>query len=294
MKNNLHIKITIFLHIFILTCFGQSELEKNLKKILNSTTSYGSEYLKQYIRGYMQPFATAFGTSICGGMYHRATIKSFPRFDAGISAVYLTIPDEGKKFSDLQNHINPTVFGSKILPNHDSGLPAGTGLSSLLIPQIHINLGLISNFEITGRYLIHNFDQLGDISLLGFGVKYGFGEFIPLFPIDLSVQAMYHKFTIDEWLNSGTFGMNIQLSKDFPIFPFDIYGGIGFENTSMIIKTGLLPSNNILDLGDITIDGENNYRFNIGISWTLSFFNLHADYNFSKYNSLSFGGMIVF
>ena len=39
-------------------------------------------------------------------------------------------------------------------------------------------------------------------------------EFIPVFPIDLSVQAMYHKFAIGDWLNSGTIGMNLQLSKE--------------------------------------------------------------------------------
>ena len=46
-------------------------------------------------------------------------------------------------------------------------------------------------------------------------------------------------------------------------------------------------------MGDVTVDGENALRLNAGVSFTLLFFNIHADYNIGKYNSLALGAMIV-
>ncbi len=290
MINKIFLLINTILIFLVSIVSGQTNLENNLKLILNSGTTYSEDYLK----GYMQPFATAFGTAVSGAMFHRASVKGFPRFDVGINVVYLTIPDEALFFNDPLNNEVPTVFGPLSVPTHVNSLAGGTGNSSFVIPQLQINLGLISNFEVTARYLNLNIKEFGDISLMGIGVKYGFGEYIPKFPVDLSVQAMYHKFSIDEWLDSGTIGMNLQISKGLLIIPLDIYGGIGFENTSMVIKPGSIPVDLVQNIGDISIDGENNFRLNLGISWTLAFFNLHTDYNFGKYNSLSFGAMIVF
>ena len=83
------------------------------------------------------------------------------------------------------------------------------------------------------------------------------------------------------------------LSKELLFLPIEFYGGVGFEATTMLIKTGIIPVENVLNIGEVSINGENNYRYNLGLSWTLAFFNLHADYNFGKYNSLSFGAMVV-
>ena len=276
-------------HIFFSLSFGQTDLVKNIQQILNPASSLGEEYLRSYLKGYMQPFATTFGTAVSGAMFHRAKVKEFPGFDIGINAVYINLPDNSKIFKNAQDNNVPTIFGSPFNQN----MPGGTGLNSVLVPQFQLNLGLVSSFEFTARYMDLNIKEFGDINLIGFGVKYGFGEFVPIFPIDLSVQAMYHKFSIGDWLDSGTIGMNLQISKELFFVPLDFYGGIGFETTSMIIKTGMIPLNDILNVGDVSIEGENNYRYNMGISWTIAIFNLHADYNFGKYNSLSLGAMIV-
>ena len=74
--------------------FAQNpNLESQLLSIL--IQNYGEEYLK----GYTQPFVTAFGTGMGGAWYHRAYTKGFPRLDVGVSAVYLTVPDEAKTFT---------------------------------------------------------------------------------------------------------------------------------------------------------------------------------------------------
>jgi hypothetical protein len=268
--------------------FGQSLLEGNVNGIIG-LTGYTEQQKKEYLTNYMKPFITAFGTCMGGAMYHRANVKTLPRFDAGMSFVFVPIPDKNKKCLDPDKNEVASVFGSKSA----TGI-GGTGVSSLFIPQLHLNLGLISNFELTVKYLGFNIDEFGDITLWGFGIKYGLSDLIPIptFPIDLSIQAMYQRFQLGNWIDAGTFGMNLQVSKSFPLFPLSIYSGIGFENSSIAIDTDELMENQT-EIGDVSIDGENNFRLTLGISYSLMIINIHADYNIGEYHSVGLGVMIT-
>jgi hypothetical protein len=256
---------------------GQSLLERNIIGIVGS--AYTEQQKKNYLTEYIQPFVTAFGTCMGGAMYHRAYIKSLPRFDAGVSFIFIPLSDKTKKCLDPGGGEAASVFGSTSL----TGI-GGTGVSTLLVPQLHANVGLVSNFELTVRYLGFNIEEFGDITLWGFGIKYGLS--------DLIIQVMYHHFRLGNWIDAGTFGMNLQVSKSFPVFPIGIYSGIGFENSSMTIKTGEIM-NNQAGIGDISIDGENSFRLTFGLSYSLLIFNFHADYNIGEYHSVGLGAMIA-
>jgi hypothetical protein len=267
---------------------------------LDLSGSLGSaleQHGKTYLTGYMQPFVTAFGTGMGGAMYHRAYTKTFPRLDIGISAVYVTIPDDALTFRFGDSNV-PTVFGSDKVTSDQLGGNAVPGLDIPALPlaQLQLNLGLFANLELTARGFSTNLDQVGEISLLGFGIKYGISDLIPLFPLDMAVQAAYSTFSVGEILNAGTFGMNLQASKGIPILPLDIYAGVGFETSSMTIKTDNLPGagTDYTGIGDVTIDGENSFRMNVGASITLLLLNVHVDYNIGKFNSLGGGLMVVF
>jgi hypothetical protein len=245
-----------------------------------------------YLKGYLKPFATVFGTSVNSAMYHRAYTKGILRFDAGLSAVYLAVPEKGKSFIYNGQEV-PTLFGSNdILP----GLVVpGTGVSSVLVPMFQANIGFISNLELTARYMGFKISEFGNIILVGGGIKYGLSDLVPvpLFPLDLSVQAMWHNFTLGDWITSGNFGMNLQASTSLSVLPFDIYGGIGFENTTMEIKTDAIPGNTT-NLGIVSINGENSVRATIGVGYTMTAINVHVEYNFGFYNPFGMGLMIVF
>jgi hypothetical protein len=282
-------KSTYMIGLCLLLFFSQLLLGSDLeKKIVNIIKTEGEPYVK----GYMKPFATAFGTSVNGAMYHRAYTKGILRFDVGLSAVYLAVPDKGKSFI-YNGQEFPTLFGSS---DAVPGLVApGTGVSSLFVPMFHANIGFISNLELTARYMGFKISEFGTIILVGGGIKYGLSDLVPLpvFPLDLSVQAMWHNYALGEWITSGNFGMNLQASTGLSILPFDIYGGVGFENTTMEIKTADIPGN-ATDLGNISINGENSVRATVGIGYTMTMINAHVDYNFGFYKALGMGLMIVF
>lgn len=237
-----------------------------------------------YMKSYLQPFSTALSTAMGSALYHRAYTKGFPRVDLGISMAYVSIPNNVKSFKDETGNNVSTIFGS-----NSSAIP-GFDKSVFLIPYLHANVGLVASLEATGRFTTLNVDYLGNISIYGLGLKYDLSDMVPLNVIDLSAQAMYHKFTLGDLMEAGSFSMNLQASLSLPILPIDMYGGIGFDNSTLKVETEKLDNNNI---GNVRIDGENSVRFNLGLSYTILMLNLHADYNISEYNSIGAGIMIV-
>ena len=265
---------------------SQYSLEKQLRNIL--TQGYGESYLK----GYMQPFATAFGAIMGGAAYYRADTRNFPSMDIGISAIHLIIPKESRTFNYNGEEV-PTVFGSD--ESGSTGIP-GSDLTSLISSQLNLNLGLFSNFELMVRGMnILSIDEIGDINQFGLGIKYNISDLLPgsLSTWNLSAQAIYQILNVAKWLRSATFAMNIQTSKDIPVLPLNIYGGVGFEITSLKIKTNKIADINTYGIGDVSIEGKNNLRITMGISLTFLLLNIHADYNLGTYNSFSGGILIV-
>ncbi len=285
-------RLTILFLLFALfTSFNVAkagDFEGNLKLILQQSTA------KDYIKGYVQPFSTALGTALGGALYHRGYSKTLPRFDVGVSAVYIPIPAEAQSFmlNVAGNEMEmPTVFGTD-QPSNSNAVP-GINTDKFLLPLLHANIGLFGGFEATVRFAKTTLGDFGDLAIYGGGIKYELSDLIPIpmFPIDFGVQAAYHKFTLGSFLDAGTFSMNLQVSGSIPLFPLDIYGGVGYDVSSLTVKTAELDPTSAI--GDVTVDGENALRLNAGVSFTLLFFNVHADYNVGKYKSYGLGVMIV-
>ena len=271
--------------LFITANIQSSDLESRIKMIVDTKS-------EEYLKNYMTPFATAFGTISNGAIYHRAYTKRILRFDIGVSALYLQIPKDGKTVYNDGQEI-PTVFGA----NSISGtVIPGTGVPSIFIPIIQANIGFVSNLELTVRYTNLNLSEFGKTSIVGGGVKYGLSDMIPVtvFPLDFSVQAMWHIFSIEDWINSGNLGMNIQASTALSVLPIDIYGGVGYDNTWMQVSPGKIPDIPDTYTGDVSINGDNKIRATLGIGFGMKLVNAHIDYNIGFYNSTGMGLMIVF
>ncbi|NOX89621.1 MAG: hypothetical protein GXO77_11390, partial [Calditrichaeota bacterium] len=222
------------LTILLLLCLAGSpaflragDFESNLTKVLSQSQA------KDYLKGYVQPFSNALGTALGGALFHRAYSKTLPRFDIGVSAVFVPIPGEDLTFvlnpppeASYTSKTLPTIFGDDN-PTEPGAVP-GINQDRFLLPMLHANIGLFGNFEATIRFAKVNLGDYGDLAIYGGGIKYELSDLIPIpmFPIDFGVQAAYHKFTLGEFLDAGTFSMNLQASGSIPILPIDIYGGV--------------------------------------------------------------------
>lgn len=289
MKRLLFLLIAGFLLISTAGLKAQS-VEDYLSDIL--ANGYGENYIK----GYIQPLSTSLGISLGGALYHRGGTKGFPRFDIGLSAVYVPIPEAGKTFKSTNAAIPgnvPTVFGTD-KPDNQLAI-AGTNADFFALPMLHANVGLIGNLEATARFTKVNLSDVGDLTVYGGGLKYGLSELLPigLLPLDFSIQAAYHKFTLGDIIDAGTFSMNLQASVSIPLFPVSVYGGAGFDRSSLTVKTDAFDIPGVNDLGDVVVDGKNGLRYNLGVSLTFLLLNVHADYNIGEYNSFGAGVMVV-
>jgi len=280
--------LLVVLLIIPVVIVAQNNLENNVKIILSDPTK-GESYLK----GYTQPLTTSFGIIMGGSLFHRADIKLIPHLDVGLSVYSIKMPDKSKVFKWNGEHV-PTFFGTDDPPE---GAVRGTDLSKIMIPQLQLNLGLSADFELMIRgnpsYVI---DEIGEITIYGVGVKYGLSDLItiPGFDLALSAQAAYHLLRVSNWLNTGTFSMNVQASKKLPFLPFGLYTGIGYDATSMTMSTDEIPGIGDNAVGDVKLNGENGLRVVFGISVNVFFLTVHIDYNISEYNSVGGGVKLVF
>ena len=265
-----------------------NNLENNVRIILNDPTK-GEDYLK----GYTQPLATAFGTIMGGSLFHRADIKLFPHLDVGLSIYSIKMPDKSKVFTWKGDYV-PTFFGTDDPPE---GAVRGTDLSKVMIPQLQMNLGLFADFELMIRgnpsYII---DEIGEITIFGVGVKYGLSDLITIsdFDLALSAQVAYHMLRVSNWLNTGTFSMNVQASKKLPFLPLGLYTAVGYDATSMTMSTDEISGIGDNAVGDVKLNGENGLRVLFGVSVNVYVFTVNLDYNISEYNSFGAGMKLVF
>jgi len=270
------------------TLGAQNNLENNVKFILNDPTK-GEDYLK----GYTQALTTASGIIMGGALFHTADIKLFPHLDIGLSATYIKLPDKSKTFNWEGERV-PTFFGPDDPPE---GAVRGINLSEFMIPQLQLNLGIFPDFELMLRgnhsYII---DKIGEITIYGVGIKYGLSDLIsiPDFNFALSAQVAYHGLRVSNWLNTGTFSMNVQASKNFPVIPFGFYTAVGYDATSMTMSTDEISGIGNNAVGDVKLNGENGLRILFGISLNIYFLTVNIDYNISEYNSVGAGIKLVF
>ena len=278
--------ITAFVSILSNNAGSQDKLENIIREMLIN------DYPVTYIHDYMQPFATAFGTTLISGINHRAYVKEFPHGDLGIKAIRIHIPDQDQYFT-YENEEVPTVFGPV---TNDSSHATGTGLKKYALPIYQLNFGMFSGFEVMIRGNKYTIPEIGCMKFVGLGVRYGLSDIIPMtsIPLNMSVQVIYHTYSMGDWLNSGTFAMNLQTSTDLNVIPVTIFGSVGYERTTLKRSTDKIPDIGSYAVGDISINGKNKLRATIGAGVTLLLFNIHVEFNYGEYNSVAAGAMIVF
>jgi len=176
----------------------------------------------------------------------------------------------GMKSIDELKDLENIVFPYPII-QASIGLPMGIEPSIRLIPTISIP-GAVG-------------DALGDISAFGAGLKIDLDQFIPipLFPVDIAVQAYYQNFKVGELLSANNMHFNIHASKK--LLMFTPYAGIGVDNTTFTASYKMDDG----EKQDFTIKGDNKLRTTIGLNIKLLVLQVNAEYAMGEYNSAAIG-----
>lgn len=180
----------------------------------------------------------------------------------------------------------PGTYGYAVYPPgiNQTSIPAG-------IPQIAVStLGS----EVMLRYLPDI--EIEDVTagLFGIGVKHSISQYIPLLPVDIAVQLLYNKFSMespDVDLSTSNIAFNAHASRSFGLVT--LYGGLQYESTSMDIDytftgtgfEGVIEG----DKYSLSLDGDNNFRLTLGAALRLAILVINADVNFGSQTAIVAG-----
>ena len=123
--------------------------------------------------------------------------------------------------------------------------------------------------------------------LFGAGLKHSISQYIPMSPVDIAVQVMYNSFSIESPnldVSSSNIAFNAHASRTFG--PAILYGGLQYESTAMDIDytfSGIGFEGAVSgDKQNLSLDGDNNFRFTLGAALRLAVIVLNADVNFGS------------
>lgn len=254
---------------------------------------------------YVQPFATTLGTAINSGSYHSADIPTMFSFSVSFKGMYILIPESQKNFTPtftelgyVANKETATIYGDKGAAYAGPGgyivMPPGINQSSIPVAYPQVGASLLGT-QVLIRYLPKiPITENNDISILGFGLGHSISQYIPLFPVDLAVQALYNNVEISGIMKLKNFAFNIHASKTLGIFiP---YVGVQYENTSLDLDytiEGDPQSGDPVLRNDqhisMKIDGTNKFRATVGAALKLTVLVFNADYSLSSQPVVSGG-----
>ncbi|MFC1724857.1 DUF6588 family protein [candidate division KSB1 bacterium] len=191
------------------------------------------------------------------------------------------------------------------VPAEEIELPVGgllddIALLPLAAPQFSI--GRIYGTRFTLRYLpsMEINEELGKIDYIGFGLQHNPGVWLknPL-PIDLALCYYTQTLKVGDVFEAKSTAFGINFSKQLGLRMLNItpYGGFMFVSSKMSVSYDYnidTPTGSSTQRIDFELEGENKTRFTFGIGIRLLTFNLNADYNISKFNSVSAGLFFAF
>jgi hypothetical protein len=249
------------------------------------------------LKDYATPLATWTGTYLNSGGYYSANVSTFFGFKLSLIGMMIMVPDDQTTFSTSDGEKSATFFGDKGAAVPGTGgyiiYPPGVNTTSIpaAMPQIAVStLGS----EVMLRFVPTTELDDVEVGLLGFGLKHSISQYIPLLPVDIAVQLLYNKVSIespDLDMSTTNLAFNAHASRSFGLLT--LYGGLQYESTSMDIDytfTGIgfegLDDDEKLSL---SLDGDNSVRLTLGAALRLAVLVINADVNIGSQTALVAG-----
>lgn len=251
-------------------------------------------------QGFMQPLANAFGANLNSGWYHSAYVrpKGFQLY-VGLTAMSAPIPEKFRtftattegSFSPEQTAQVPTIFGSSetVYVEGEGGttypFPGGLDLSNLPLAVPNLSIGSLYGTDASFRWAGYNVgDEVGKVSLLGFGLRHSLDQYLPLKPVHMAVGFYYHQFGVGDIVDAQGWLANIQASYQWKFVT--LFGGVGYENSTLDIQYTHEEDDSEISF-DLT--GDNNIRATFGLTFNLGALKIHSDYNLSSQSLFTLG-----
>jgi len=214
-------------------------------------------------------------------------------------------PDEAMTESALASAY-PSIPPSERAAMADSLVKYGTfpmvpGLNIDLVPLAmpQVCLGLPFKSEVLLRFMPeYDLGDYGKVSFFGVGLKHSVSQYIPMCPVDISVQGVFQQLKLGDIIESTHTNFNVHASKKISLLILSLtpYVGLGMESSNLKVDYTITGTGNpALDNTPVSFDikGDNGFRGRVGISTRILLFKLYGDYSFlGDYPGYSAGFMI--
>jgi hypothetical protein len=262
-----------------------------------------SKYTGSNGEGYMQPLADAFGANLNSGLFHDARISKVRiHLYVGMEAMMATVGPDQKTFKARTENFSPektvdapTLFGKNepVTVDGTGGtvytFPGGMNVKRFPIAVPQATVGGIAGTDLTVRWFaLSSVEDLGDIRLLGWGIRHSLSQYMPLLPIvDIAAGFYSQTFKVGDIVDARATLISLQASVTKTVLV--LYGGVGIESSKLKVsyeynEAGAEPENVGFEL-----KGGNKMRMTLGAGLNLPGVNVHAEYNVGTQSVLSAG-----
>ncbi len=242
--------------------------------------------------GYIQPLVTAFGANLNSGIYRNAHVpRKGLHIHFSLNAMMSIFSDEQRTFlasteglfQPPQQVETPTVVGdgegAQVIGTGGTifQFPGGYDLESFITASPMISISGMAGLELSARYFATKINEdIGNLSLYGFGLRHNINQYIPLFPVDMAAGIFYNNFKVGDIIEAKAFIIHAEVSKSFLLF--DLYTGIGYESSKANINYTFDAFGQTQEIS-LDVRGENKFRTTVGLGFNLLIFHINADYN---------------
>jgi hypothetical protein len=262
-----------------------------------------SKYTGDNGEGYMQPLADAFGANLNSGLFHDARISKVRiRLYVGMEAMMATVGSDQKTFKAKTEHFSPvqtvdapTLFGKNepVTVTGTGGtvytFPGGMNIKRLPIAVPQATIGGIAGTDLTVRWFAtSSAKDLGDIKLMGWGIRHSLSQYMPLLPIvDIAAGFYSQSFKVGDIVDAKATLISLQASVTKTILV--LYGGVGIESSKLNVSYEYNEAGSEPEKIGFELKGGNKMRMTLGAGLNLPGVNVHAEYNIGTQSVLSAG-----
>lgn len=270
---------------------GWSQVEENLKRYANDNG-----------KGYIQPLVSGLGAAMNRGWYSTARIPALGlRLQLGVVAMAAPVQDRDKTFTATteglfyppqEAKVSTVVGKEKAEVAVGSGgslyyFPGGLNMNVTAVAVPQLTIGSIMGTELTARYIAADLgdSDMGQLELVGVGVRHSVSQYIPLFPVDVSVGAFWQNIKVKEdMLVFTNLHYGFQASKRIGMLT--AYGGIGYDKSAAAVKYEYSGEDEPVIL-DYDLTGDDGLQMTVGLGLNMLVVHLSGDYTFGQRQAFS-------
>lgn len=263
-----------------------------------------STYTGQNAEGYLTPLKEGAGAALQSGMFRSAAIpKNGLTFNLEVKAAFISFADGDRTFMAKteegffpeQEVEAPTVIGDTLAVkvNGQGGtvayFPGGFDVGSLGLAVPQLTIGGLAGSQLIARYIaVETGDaELGDIQLIGFGVRHSISQYFIDPPVDLAAGVMWQNFKLgDDLIDATALSFGAQASRRFGVL--EPYLGLSYDSFDMSVD---YEYGNTDPPTELAVDFEKTSDLHIaaGLGINLGFFHVHGEIGTASQTSYAVG-----